>query len=46
VERPAPLTLGQVQGLPVPGSVELGSEELELHPADGHTADGAPRSHA
>lgn len=40
VERPAPLALGQVQGLPVPGSVELGEEELELHPADGHTADG------
>ena len=40
VERPAPLSLGQVQALPVPGSVELGTEELELHPADGHTADG------
>jgi glyoxylase-like metal-dependent hydrolase (beta-lactamase superfamily II) len=40
VERPSPLALGQVQGLPVPGSVELGTEELELHPADGHTADG------
>jgi glyoxylase-like metal-dependent hydrolase (beta-lactamase superfamily II) len=40
VERPAPLALGQVQALPVPGSVELGPEELELHPADGHTADG------
>ena len=40
VERPSPLALGQVQGLPVPGSVELGSEELELHSADGHTADG------
>lgn len=40
VERSAPLALGQVQGLPVPGSVELGTEELELHPADGHTADG------
>jgi glyoxylase-like metal-dependent hydrolase (beta-lactamase superfamily II) len=40
VERPAPLALGQVQGLPVPGSLELGSEELELHPADGHTPDG------
>jgi glyoxylase-like metal-dependent hydrolase (beta-lactamase superfamily II) len=40
VERPAPLALGQVQGLPVPGSVELGPEELELHPAEGHTADG------
>ncbi len=40
VERPAPLALGQVQTLPVPGSVELGNEEIELHPADGHTADG------
>jgi glyoxylase-like metal-dependent hydrolase (beta-lactamase superfamily II) len=40
VERPAPLSLGQVQALPVPGSIELGSEELELHPADGHTRDG------
>ena len=40
VERPAPLSLGQVQALPVPGSVELGTEELELHPADGHTPDG------
>ena len=40
VERPAPLSLGQVQALPVPGSIELGAEELELHPADGHTRDG------
>ncbi|HMJ95675.1 MAG TPA: MBL fold metallo-hydrolase [Thermoleophilaceae bacterium] len=40
VERPAPLALGAVQGLPVPGSVEVGSEELELHPAEGHTGDG------
>jgi glyoxylase-like metal-dependent hydrolase (beta-lactamase superfamily II) len=40
VERPHPLALGQVQGLPVPGSVELGPEELELHPVDGHTSDG------
>ena len=40
VERPAPLSLGQVQTLPVPGSIELGPEELELHPADGHTRDG------
>ena len=40
VERSAPLTLGQVQTLPVPGSIELGAEELELHPADGHTPDG------
>ena len=40
VERPAPLALGEVQTLPVPGSIELGAEELELHPADGHTSDG------
>jgi glyoxylase-like metal-dependent hydrolase (beta-lactamase superfamily II) len=40
VERPGPLSLGQVQTLPVPGSVELGDLELELHPASGHTSDG------
>jgi glyoxylase-like metal-dependent hydrolase (beta-lactamase superfamily II) len=40
VVRPRPLSLGTVQALPVPGSVELGEEELELHPAEGHTADG------
>jgi glyoxylase-like metal-dependent hydrolase (beta-lactamase superfamily II) len=40
VERPVPLTLGQVQSLPVPGKLELGGEELELHPAEGHTEDG------
>jgi glyoxylase-like metal-dependent hydrolase (beta-lactamase superfamily II) len=40
VERATPLALGEVQALPVPGSVELGSEELELHPAEGHTPDG------
>ncbi len=40
VVRPAPLALGQVQGLPVPGHVELGDRELELHPAEGHTPDG------
>jgi glyoxylase-like metal-dependent hydrolase (beta-lactamase superfamily II) len=41
VTRPQPLSLGQVQGLPVPGRLDLGDEEIELHPADGHTADGA-----
>ena len=40
VIRTAPLALGQVQGLPVPGSVEIGDRELELHPAEGHTEDG------
>lgn len=40
VERPRPLSLGDVQALPVPGRCELGDRELELHPAEGHTADG------
>jgi glyoxylase-like metal-dependent hydrolase (beta-lactamase superfamily II) len=40
VSRPAPLALGQVQALPVPGRLDLGETELELHPAEGHTADG------
>jgi len=40
VTRPRPLALGSVQALPVPGSVELGDGELELHPAEGHTGDG------
>jgi glyoxylase-like metal-dependent hydrolase (beta-lactamase superfamily II) len=40
VTRAAPLALGQLQGLPVPGRLELGDAELELHPAEGHTADG------
>ena len=44
VERPRPLALGQLQALPVPGRIELGegerAVELELHPAEGHTADG------
>ena len=40
VTRAAPLALGQVQTLPVPGSVEIGERELDLHPAEGHTPDG------
>ncbi len=44
VSRPAPLALGQVQALPVPGRVDLGAGEgaieIELHPAEGHTSDG------
>ena len=35
-----PLALGQLQTLPVPGRLELGGGELELHAADGHTPDG------
>lgn len=40
VQRPRPLSLGAVQELPVPGHLEVGDYELELHPAEGHTADG------
>jgi glyoxylase-like metal-dependent hydrolase (beta-lactamase superfamily II) len=40
VTRDGPLGLGQIQSLPVPGYLELGDQELELHPADGHTGDG------
>jgi glyoxylase-like metal-dependent hydrolase (beta-lactamase superfamily II) len=40
VTRTRPLSLGAYQVLPVPGKLELGSEELELHPAEGHTDDG------
>jgi glyoxylase-like metal-dependent hydrolase (beta-lactamase superfamily II) len=40
VERPAPLSLPSAQSLPVPGHCVIGELELELHPADGHTADG------
>ena len=40
VRRERPLALGSLQALPVPGKLELGAGELELHPADGHTPDG------
>ena len=41
LRRDAPLSLGQVQALPVPGHCAIGDDaELELHPADGHTSDG------
>ncbi len=40
VERPRPLMLGSIQALDVPGQCEIGSRELQLHPADGHTEDG------
>ncbi|HLH64605.1 MAG TPA: MBL fold metallo-hydrolase [Solirubrobacteraceae bacterium] len=44
VQRDAPLELGELQALPVPGRIQLGSgaqaRELELHPTGGHTSDG------
>ena len=41
VKRLLPLALDAIQSLPVPGSLDIGPErELELYPADGHTADG------
>jgi glyoxylase-like metal-dependent hydrolase (beta-lactamase superfamily II) len=43
VEGRKPLALAGAQTLPVPGRLSLGSSggvELELHAADGHTADG------
>src|SRR3954454_1155920 len=40
VVRPSPLSLPSSQRLPVPGHVDIGERSLELHPADGHTADG------
>ncbi len=40
IERPRPLALGAIQALPVPGRCGIGELELELHPTEGHTADG------
>jgi glyoxylase-like metal-dependent hydrolase (beta-lactamase superfamily II) len=37
-----PLQLGSLQALPTPGRLELGADrELQMYPAEGHTADGA-----
>jgi glyoxylase-like metal-dependent hydrolase (beta-lactamase superfamily II) len=40
LERAAPLSLGQVQALPVPGKLDVGAQTIELHPTEGHVADG------
>ena len=42
VEGRTSLSLAAYQSLPAPGRVGLGpDQELEIHPAEGHTADGA-----
>ena len=40
VERPGPLSIPGAQALPVPGYIDIGSQTMQLQPADGHTADG------
>jgi glyoxylase-like metal-dependent hydrolase (beta-lactamase superfamily II) len=40
VQRPGPLSLPGPQRLDVPGYIDVGSASIEVHPADGHTADG------
>lgn len=40
VDRPKPLQLGEFQALPVPGRLEVGGGELELHPTEGHVPEG------
>lgn len=40
IERTAPLQLGGIQSLPLPGRLSIGEKEIELHPVAGHTADG------
>ncbi|HTY97113.1 MAG TPA: MBL fold metallo-hydrolase [Solirubrobacteraceae bacterium] len=40
IERPGPLALGSLQALPVPGRLDIGDREIELHPTGGHTVDG------
>jgi glyoxylase-like metal-dependent hydrolase (beta-lactamase superfamily II) len=32
--------LGSYQPLPVPGKMQIGDEDIELHPTGGHTPDG------
>ena len=40
VAREEPLRFGAMQGVPVPGEVEIGGEWADLIPASGHTGDG------
>lgn len=40
LERPAPLVLGELQPLPVPGRLELGEQQADVLDGAGHTGDG------
>ncbi|MDO9354958.1 MAG: hypothetical protein Q7T55_14770, partial [Solirubrobacteraceae bacterium] len=40
VERPLPLALGELQPLPVPGRLDLGEQQVDVHDGSGHTGDG------
>ncbi len=40
VARAQPLSLGELQPLPVPGRLTLGDETVDVHDGSGHTGDG------
>lgn len=40
VDRPQPLSLGDLQPLPVPGRLDLGDRQIDVHDGSGHTGDG------
>jgi glyoxylase-like metal-dependent hydrolase (beta-lactamase superfamily II) len=40
IERPTPLALGELQPLPVPGRLDLGEQQIDVHDGAGHTGDG------
>lgn len=40
IERPTPLALGELQPLPVPGRLDLGEQQVDVHDGAGHTGDG------
>ena len=40
VERAVPLALGELQPLPVPGRLDLGEQQVDVHDGSGHTGDG------
>jgi glyoxylase-like metal-dependent hydrolase (beta-lactamase superfamily II) len=40
VQRATPLSLGELQPLPVPGRLELGDQTVDVHDGSGHTGDG------